>query len=78
MRSSMKTARSVAVAAVLVATAVGGLAPVVGADPADYPVTLFPSGVEPFTRLLTPCFNTAPGVLGATAALIGHDPVRDT
>ena len=34
MRSSMKKVRFVAVAAALVATAVGGLAPVVGADPA--------------------------------------------
>ena len=50
MRSSMKKALFVGVAAVLVATAVGGLAPVVGADPADYPVTLFPSGAaSPFS-----------------------------
>jgi streptogramin lyase len=46
----MKKARFVAVAAVAVATAVGGVAPVVAADPADYPMTLFPSGAaSPFS-----------------------------
>ena len=46
----MKKARFVAVAAVLVAAVVVGLAPVVAADPADYPVTLFPSGAaSPFS-----------------------------
>ena len=46
----MKQARFVAVAAVLVAAVVVGLAPVVAADPADYPVTLFPSGAaSPFS-----------------------------
>ena len=50
MKSSMKKARFVAVAAVLVAAVVVGLAPVVAADPADYPVTLFPSGAaSPFS-----------------------------